>query len=197
MLKNLSKVRLFIQDICFDVIRHDDKHCYVIEGFGGQPVVKWPIYRFYDQYLRGNRDLAAMEYEAWYMDQITKYCHISKSSGGMKKGSLYKLIETLHHKKSIIFDGILTNANQNIIEEAIRERVGYRFMLLESIMKEGYQPNSCDRIIGVKKNGSVFLKGGHHRTAILKALGYSKVPDVIVYPSNTLYLIMKRIRKII
>ena len=190
-------VRIFIQDICFDVIRHDDKHCYVIEGFGGQPVEKWPIYRFYDQYLRGNRDMAAKEYETWYLDQFTKYSQIPKSSGGMKKGSLYKLIETLHHSRSIMFDGNLKSADQKIIEEAIRERVGYRFMLMESIMKEGYHPNRRDRIIGVKKNGSVFLKGGHHRTAILKTLGYPKVPDVIVYPNDTLYLIMKRIRKII
>ena len=190
-------VRIFIQDICFDVIRHDDKHCYIIEGFGGQPVEKWPIYRFYDQYLTGNKDLATMEYETWYLDQFTKYSQISKSSGGMKKGSLYKLIETLHHSRSIMFDGNLKSADQKIIEEAIRERVGYRFMLMESIMKEGYKPNRRDRIIGVKKNGSVFLKGGHHRTAILKTLGYPKVPDVIVYPNDTLYLIMKRIRKII
>ena len=190
-------VRIFTQDICFDVIRHDDKPCYVIEGFGGQPVEKWPIYRFYDQYLSGNRDVATMEYETWYLDQFTKYSHISKSSGGMKKGSLYKLIETLHHSRSIMFDGNLKSADQKIIEEAIRERVGYRFMLMESIMKEGYHPNRRDRIIGVKKNGSVFLKGGHHRTAILKALGYPNVPAVIVFPSNTLYLVMKRIRKII
>ena len=190
-------VRIFTQDICFDVLRHDDKPCYVIEGFGGQPVEKWPIYRFYDQYLSGNRDVATMEYETWYRDQFTKYCHVSKSSGGMKKGSLYKLIETLHHSKSIIFDGNLKNADLKIIEEAIRDRVVYRFMLMESIMKEGYQPGRSDKIIGVKKNGSVFLKGGHHRTAILKALGYDKVPEVIVYPNNTLYLILKRIRKII
>ena len=190
-------LRIFIQDIYYYAIRHDDKHCYVIEGFGGQPVEKWPIYRFYDQYFRGNRDAAAMEYETWYLDQFTKYSQISKSSGGMKKGSLYKLIETLHHSRSIMFDGNLKSADQKIIEEAIRERVGYRFMLMESIMKEGYHPNRRDRIIGVKKNGSVFLKGGHHRTAILKTLGYPKVPDVIVYPNDTLYLIMKRIRKII
>ena len=190
-------MKIFIQDICFDVIRHDDKHCYIIEGFGGQPVEKWPIYRFYDQYLTGNRDLATMEYETWYLDQFTKYSQISKSSGGMKKGSLYKLIETLHHSKSIIFDGNLKNADLKIIEAAIRDRVVYRFMLMESIMKEGYQPGRCEDIIGVKKNGSVFLKGGHHRTAILKTLGYPKVPDVIVYPNDTLYLIMKRIRKII
>jgi hypothetical protein len=117
------------------------------------------------------------------------YSLIPKSSGGMQNGSLYGLVE---RKCGVKFN----EASVDCKIAAIKERVGERFSLFDQIQNEGYQPEKSERIEAFRKGGLVYLCGGHHRAAILKVLGYDKLPNVLVFPNQFIYNVFRLIRNL-
>lgn len=167
-----------IKDINIDAIRHDDKYCYVFEGHGGRPVYTWPIYRFYYMYIHESKKKAKEGYELWYLDQYMKYRFFSKKKGGMLEGSLDRLVVSKKDNGKV---------DEQVLLQAIAERVKQRFDIANSIMNDGYIPNHDDPIKGIKKGTTVLLKCGHHRVAILAALGKNIVPNIYVYDEYYIY----------
>lgn len=178
----------FTKTVPFASIRHNDLPYYVTEGYGGRAIESWPVYSFYSDYLKGDKEVARESFRIWYHDQLNKYHNISKSEGGMHQGTLYALIE----KRS---GGHLEGALPAVVDSVIREKVESRFALLESIRRNGYDP-TIERIDGIKKHGYVYLMGGHHRAAALRALGAAELPGVLVFPHQIIYNSFTLIRRI-
>lgn len=178
----------FIKTVPFSSIRHNDLSCYVEEGYGGKAIECWPVYDFYCDYLKGNKKTAHEAFRLWYHDQLKKYHNVSKDLGGMYRGTLYVLIEKRSgtHFKS---------AGPETVDAAICERVTQRFALLESIQRDGYDP-TIERVDGVHKHGQVYLTGGHHRAAALRALGEERFPGILVFPHQIIYNSFTVIRRI-
>ncbi len=164
---------------------HDNKPCYALEGHGGKPVWQWPVYEFFNLYLIGEKEEAESRFIDWYYDQYKKYSSVEKSEGGMKNGSLDRLYRQMK------------TANENIsLKDVIRIRVKQRFDLLEDIKTRGYHPNTLDpiKVFRIKPN-QYMLFGGHHRVAVLAALGENNIPGVYVFTNNAalfLYRILKK-----
>ena len=150
---------------------HDDKIAYDREGQGGKPVWQWPIYNFFKLYYNDGKAEAEKHFADWYKEQYTKYSITDKSKGGMKNGSLDKLI------KSAKFSG------DKGFEQAVVSRVRQRFSLLESIRDKGYLPNPNTPVMAIKRRNQYVLFAGHHKVAVLAVLGYTHVPDVVVFRS--------------
>jgi len=180
-------VDLISQNVCFSILKLDDKKYYVEEGYGGKGIEAWPVFHFFKDYVSGDKKKAVHDFEAWYYEQFWKYHKTPKNLGGLYKGSLYKLIVNKHKERGVDWDGTLSKADPAIVEEGIKERVKQRFMVVDSIMCQGYNKKTTERIIGVRKNGYVYLKGGHHRWAILQLLGHQYLPNVLIIPGETIY----------
>ena len=181
-----------LYDICnvpINKILHDDKPAYVKEGHGGKQVHYWPVYRFYRLYHTGKKKNAKLSYINWYIDQYVKYAEINKSQGGMKGGSLDRLV-----KRSAGNSG-----NEDLFRNAVAIRVQQRFQLFESISFSGYRPDHNFPVAALKLNGNQYkLISGHHRAAILAVLEYDSVPDVLVFSGeimNLCYRIGERIKR--
>lgn len=170
----------FLQNVPLSRIRHNDLSCYVAEGFGGAPVEAWPIHTFFKQYIAGEKEVAQENFEKWYKEQLEKYQYVPKAEGGMYEGSLYQFIEK--HCKAPF-----SEVKEDCKNSAIRLRVAQRFQLLEDIKKRGYKMAETERIDAVRKNGFFYLKGGHHRVALLFALGWRELPGVLVFSNQLLY----------
>lgn len=181
--------KFFLQDVSLTHIRHNDLACYVAEGFGGKSIEKWPIYKFFSQYVNGDEKVAVQSYVDWYINQLNKYHNTPKQEGGMHRGSLFNLIEA---RCGTPFALVAEPCKR----EAIYERVMQRFQLLEVIRERGYKPEMAERIDAVRKNGSVYLCGGHHRAAILRVLGGEKLPGVLVFPNQLTYNLFCFLRNI-
>ncbi len=179
----------FLQDIPLADIRHNDLPAYLAEGFGGKPIEEWPVYRFFTMYWEGNREEATREFVEWYRDQLGKYAMVPKRDGGMRRGSLYNLIEK---RCGVPFEKTETSCR----EATIRERVSQRLGLLDTIQSRGYQAGEAERIDGFREKGFVYLTGGHHRAAILKVLGEEKLPGVLVFPNRLVYNFFTLLRNI-
>lgn len=179
----------FLQSVPLASIRHNDLPSYRAEGFGGRPIEEWPVYRFFKMYREGERETATRNFEDWYRDQLEKYSAVSKERGGMYRGSLYNLIE----KRCGVSFG---EAGDECVREAIRERVVQRLSLLDTIRDRGYQSGESERIDAIRKGGLVYLAGGHHRAAILRALGRDELPGVLVFPNRFVYNLFNFLRKI-
>lgn len=177
-----------LQTIPFSKLRHSDLLCYVVEGYGGQHIEEWPVYTFFCEYLRGEEEKAQYGFEHWYRGQLEKYHNTANEAGGMYNGSLYTLIE----KRS---GGAFKDASEDIIQSAIRERVEERFALLKHIHDYGYNSHG-ERIDGVKKGGYIYIHGGHHRAAALRALGKTELPGVLVFPNQFVYNLFCFLRNI-
>jgi hypothetical protein len=170
-------------------IRHNDCKYYLAEGYGGKSLEYWPVTVFYKKFISGNTMQAAIDFTDWYEVQLDKYATKSKSDGGMKNGSLYRLIEKRTGKN---FDNSSKQERRKIIEE----RVTQRFNLLVDIQKNGYCPVKAEQIFAFKRDDLIYLKGGHHRAAALLALGEESIPDILVFPSQLVYNVFAYIRKI-
>lgn len=177
---------LLTKSVPFSNIRHNDLPCYTKEGFGGKPIEQWPPYTFFCEYLAGHKEGAYTDFALWYRRQLDKYGHVLKSEGGMHKGSLYQLIENEAQKP-------FNEVDEETKDKAILKRVGQRFALLEKIRSEGFGKGG-EIIKGVKKGSNVYLLGGHHRAAILRALGHEILPNVLVFPNKTLYSLYTKLR---
>jgi hypothetical protein len=181
-------IRLYnVSSLPIHNILHDDKTAYTLEGHGGKQVCHWPVYRFFKLYDSGKQDDATSSFFNWYIDQYNRYSKIDKSKGGMKDGSLDRLV-----KKTSV-----AGENGNSFENAVLKRIKQRFELLEAIRISGYIPDYTFPIIVIKINNDKFkLVSGHHRTAILAALGYDCVPDVHVFPNETMLIIFRILQKV-
>ena len=176
-----------IEDISIDMIRHDDRYYYVAEGYGGKPVHAWPIYRFYYMYIHESKEKAKINYEAWYVDQYKKYRFVEKRRGGMLGGSLDRLVtQKIRNGES----------DESLFMQAISERVDQRYALADTIINDGYIPRQSDPVEGIRKDKSIVLIRGHHRTAILAALGNDVVPLVHVYNNTRSYRLHRLVRRI-
>lgn len=172
-----------VKDVAFGELRHNDLPCYLAEGYGGRPIESWPVFSFFDKYLQGRVAEATEAFANWYEEQFEKYCGTPKNIGGMSNGSLYRLIERVHEANGQLFAGDLNSADQDLLKQAIRLRVRQRFELVNAIAGEGYHNDESDAIKAVRAGGLVYLKGGHHRSAVLRLLGRTHVPDVQVFAS--------------
>jgi hypothetical protein len=150
----------------------------VEEGYGGQPIQQFPPYKFFIQYLEGHPDSAKQDYFNWYREQFKKYFNLPKQLGGMYNGSLYKLIEQEHKGIGITLNLDLSNMKVDILEATILKRVAQRFALLEKIRTKGFLITT-DIIYVSERDGFFYLKGGHHRCAVLTSLGHSSLPVVV------------------
>lgn len=133
----------------------------------------------------GSEEKAVAKMEEWYYERFVQrqLCDVAKIDGGMRDGSLYKLIATLHRANGIDLKEDLSNANESLIREAITTRVEERFELLKSIRLYGY---SCAwDYISTKKEGNHYVIDGHHRVAALEVCGHH---SVMVADSNPITL---------
>ncbi|MBA7620747.1 hypothetical protein ES703_28102 [subsurface metagenome] len=145
------------------------------------------MYAFFQAYLDGQREFAHAALCNWYMDLLRKYHATPKEKGGLHWGSLYRLIVQKYAEKRIDYgDDIFFDPV--VITQGIKERVDQRFALLESILQKGYDRKVDSPIVGIKKNGLIYIVTGHHRWAILKLLGYDSLPEVTVFCENIVNL---------
>lgn len=164
-----------ICNVPINKIIHANKPAYVFEERAGKSIYHWPVYQFFKLYHSGEIDDAKSFFLKWYIDQYSKYAEIDKSKGGMKGGSLDRLVKKL--PSQIV--------KENFLEKVILERVQQRFELFESIRSTGYIPNNDFPVKTIRTHNDKFkLLSGHHRTAILAALGYNSVPNVYVFAND-------------
>jgi hypothetical protein len=179
-------------NVLLDEIMHNDSPCYIKEGFGGKRIEHWPMYSFFCQYVSGNKGEAIANFSLWYRDQFDKYCKVSKRYGGMLNGSLYKLIQNRHRIKFGRRFKNLEEVKPAFIDMVILERVTQRMELLDDIMKNGYIINKNYSIAASFNNNKIIIEDGHHRAAILKALGYESLPCIFLFQNNTAYRLFGR-----
>lgn len=173
-----------------EAVRHSERQCYIQEGHGGREIEVWPIYRFFQEYVNGSRERARAHFQEWYFKQYMKYGNVPKRLGGMCGGSLARTLART--KQGDSDDGPYRYWNNDdrepdendALREAIAERVEQRFELLESISNRGYHPDREDPVIGIERGPGIYLEGGHHRAAALKALGWATVPAVLVFSTR-------------
>ena len=176
-------------NVSINKILHVDRPVYNKEGYAGKTVFSWPIYRFFKLYHSGQKEKALQSFTDWYTEQYKKYSGCGKSKGGMKGGTLEKLYHNLQK-----------NYNGNTsFENAVEIRVKQRFSLFESILTQGYIINESAPLQALKTNNDQFilLNGGHHRVAILAAIGYNEIPMVYVFMNKTSYYLNKYSKKVI
>lgn len=173
----------------FTQLRHNNLPAYVAEGYGGKEIEAWPVYDFFVEYLSGDMGGATEAYVAWYMEQLASYADVPKSQGGMLHGSLFTLIERETGKS-------FSETTVAEREAVVRVRVKQRFALLTRIVGEGYRVEKGDRIEAVRNGKYVYLKGGHHRAAALRALGEEDMPGLFVFPHPIVYALYSILRNI-
>lgn len=180
--KSKQKIMRFVMisiDVPIENVMFSNQKCYVMEGFGGMPLHLSPIFSFYEEYINGNEQKAFERFSKWYSSLISKYFTVSKKQGGMYQGSLYKLIQQNHENNNIQFNEI-DDGNPNLINISIEQQVRERFALAESIIRDGYDLNSSDPIVALKRGSDFILLNGHHRASILAVLGEDILPQVYV-----------------
>jgi hypothetical protein len=151
--------------------------------------------------VNGDTEQARLDFEDWYLDQFLKYRHVPKRLGGMRGGSLARVVAAGVDAAPAAGGGSreagaddshdVANAR---LRNAIALRVEQRFELLESIRQYGYTPNMADPILAIKRSRCLYLEGGHHRAAVLKALGWSVLPGVKVFRGRACYRLWSRCR---
>ncbi|HKE15690.1 MAG TPA: hypothetical protein VKB80_12520 [Kofleriaceae bacterium] len=181
------------RDVCFADLRHDDRPVHRAEGYGGQPIDAFPPCRFYALHEAGDLEQAEDEYRAWYREQFDRYRYMEKPVGGMKNGSLYRLVVSLHQRNKLPLEGPRPAFRDALVDQAIRMRVEERFGLLSSIKNKGYARSPADPVVGVAREGHVYLSSGHHRAAALRAIRRNAVPGVLVLSPTARYF-FRRLR---
>lgn len=196
MVKLIRSLIFFIRskdhaDVPISILRHDDKKCHIEEGSGAQPVEQWSIYIFFKTYAEGRQEEAVKDFTNWYLQQYVKYSHIDKRYGGMHKGSLYNVIEKVSAEIKPAPDNASSEIEHTAVQEVVTSFVRERFKLLDSIRAVGYSTKDRVKIIGVRRKDLIIIRNGHHRVAALKALGFSQVPLIQVYPNAVSYFLAK------
>jgi len=182
----------FVRDVPIEQLRHDDKQAHVAEGYGGRPIELFPPFQFFALHESGRADEARAQFHAWYRRQFDKYSGVGKDAGGMRNGSLYRLVVAEHARLGIELAPGQPAFRTDIVDEAIRARVEQRFEFLRSIKERGYDRSRTDPVIGIARGAdTVHLTGGHHRAAALKALGQPVLPGVVVLSPVARYVFRK------
>lgn len=181
-----------LTDVPLAALRHDDKKCHLEEGSGAKPVEFWSIYKFFADYADGREEAAVNDFTAWYLRQYERYSRVDKSLGGMRNGSLSRVIAKATAADSTGKNDAQPPSQSKIIREAVEAFVRERLQLLDSIRDSGFSISGRVKIIGVRRKGLVMIRNGHHRIAVLKALGYSHVPLISVYPNEIAYSLSKK-----
>ena len=111
----------------------------------------------------------------------------------MRNGSLYRLVAAEHRRHGLtVSNG--SGFKQQIIEDAIAQRVEQRLELLTAIRNKGYDPKRADPVVGVvRPGGTIYLTGGHHRAAALSVIGGNVLPGVFVF-SPMMRHVFKKLR---
>jgi hypothetical protein len=176
----------YLRAVPLSALKCEQRKVAIEEGWGGQAIDCFPPCGFYKMFNDGSEEKAVVEMEKWYYERLVekRLCDVAKTDGGMRDGSLYKLIAALHRADGIDLKEDLSNANESFIFEAITMRVEERFELLKSIRLYGY---SCvwDYISTRKEENQYILIDGHHRVAALYVCGYH---SVMVANSNPITL---------
>jgi hypothetical protein len=179
-LRNLVRARRLTRKVFFADLRHDDKQVHRAEGYGGKPIEAFPPFRFYLLRETGHREQAYEQFRAWYHEQFDRYMRTEKSVGGMKNGSLYRLVVAFHERTRVSWSDPAPAFRRDLVDRAIEQRVEERFQLLDSIKQRGYVRSSVDPVVGVARDDRVYLSSGHHRAAALRAIRSPSVPGVLV-----------------
>ncbi len=175
----LEKVIFFLSfhPKCINIrkIRCQNKQLFSNElGFGGMPIEYFPPFFFFKIYLK-KPETAKELFSKWLYEVFIEKngWKISKEDGGWRKGSLYIEVKKLMKLKNNKINREMLFKNKEIINAAIKKRINYYFILLESIKKIGFKP-FLNPVRVEKENRLYYLINGHHRTAILSNLKYKK-----------------------
>jgi hypothetical protein len=163
-------------------LRHDDRPVFVAEGYGGRPIEQFPPYRFYGLVAQGRREDAVHHFAAWYHEQFQKYAQVPKQLGGMRGGTLYRLVAAVCAEAGTLFDGDASRAEAPLAD-AIARRVEQRIALFEDIGANGYRVERTTPILGIRRGALVYLTGGQHRAAALAVLGVREMPIAVFGPA--------------
>jgi hypothetical protein len=181
LLQAVGAFRPFLRDVPIVRLRHDDKHVHLQEGYGGEPIDKFPPCRFFRLHVEGKVDQARTEYERWYREQFDRYGDVSKGKGGMHRGSLYREVVQEHVREGVQLDRDRPKFRNDLVNRAIVRRVQQRFELFRGIADLGYRADEADPVIGIRQgDGTIRLEGGAHRAAALRALDKDTLPSVLV-----------------
>ena len=85
-----------------------------------------------------------------------KAWEISKDQGGLRNGSLAKLVCSLHKEAGIDLKHI-KNANNHLVNKAIGLKVEHYFSLFNSIKENGFNKSLRPPIKAICKNGLYYL----------------------------------------
>lgn len=146
-------------------------------GWGGKTINNLPAYPYFEQYINGEKMEALEGLTMYYFNRAIneKLIFKDKKQGGIKGGSAYQHIVSLHNKNNIILKDDLSNLDNNLVKRGFEERVKKRFEMIDTIANEGYK-SRYNFIHATQKNGLYYLTDGHHRTAALALLGYKQIP---------------------
>lgn len=165
-----------LRTVPISALKCEQRKVAIEEGWGGQTIDFFPSWGFYKMFNDGFEEKAVLAMQEWYYNRFVdrRLYDVAKTNGGMRDGSLYKLIATPHHDKGIELAGDLSNGDESLVREAIQTQVDRRFELLKSIRLHGY---SCpwDYIITRKEGSHYILIDGHHRVAALDVCGHASV----------------------
>jgi hypothetical protein len=164
-------------------LRHDDRPVFVAEGYGGRPIEHFPPYRFYGLVAEGRREEAAHRFAAWYTEQFHKYAQVPKKLGGMRGGTLYRLVAAVCEEAGVPFEGDASRA-EHPLAEAIARRVDQRIALFADLAANGWVRERTTPILGIRRGALVFLTGGQHRLAALAVLGRPTMPVSVFGPAT-------------
>lgn len=179
LLFEAGALRPFQRDVAVDRLRVESTHIGLQEGYGGQPIERFPPWTFFHQHVLGEAEPARAAFALWYEEQFRKYRNVSKDKGGMHRGSLYHEVLAEHASAGAEVAARQPEFRDELVAIAIERRVAQRIAFLEGIRSRGYRPVASDPIFALEHaDGTVHLLGGHHRAAALSALGESMLPRV-------------------
>lgn len=177
----LAVLRGVARDVPMTQVRHDDRAVFVAEGYGGRPIEEFPPFRFYSLVLAGREDEARRAWGLWYREQLRKHGREPKRAGGMQGGTLYRLVAAVCAAEGAPFEGDVDAVPEAALARAIEQRVDQRLELLRSIQQHGYQFSRSTPVLGLRRGDAVYLTGGQHRAAALRALGRDTMPSLSLF----------------
>jgi hypothetical protein len=165
-----------LKTIPIDSIRCETLKVPVREWWGGKSIELFPPYKYFKLYHEGDKSEAIKGMQDWYYKRIVydNLLKVPKSEGGMAGGSLFDELDALHKTQGLILAADLSNVDDGIIRETIRQKVQYRFSIFESIKEQGLC-FTWDFVRLIPDKDYFYLRGGHHRVAALAVCGITSV----------------------
>ena len=156
-------------------------------GYGGRPIDNFPPRSFFAQEL--NRDATGVRaFERWLMWRFIDggEGRIPKAEGGMMTGSVVDAIRIAATEFGVEGSKLphdLTTLDREVIRLGIALRVTQYFEVFKNIRVHGYDYRRGYAQCVQSNHGDLEIIGGHHRLAMLRALGCEET-RVIVYPPH-------------